>query len=138
MLAWLGGKQKLVDKAKATQRARAAAAATGGSSGGASTAAAAPRPNKRRAAAEQEQAAVPPHGALIGPATAGNGRPPLAPAPANQEPRRPQLKRVKASLDLLALQMPAWEPAADQGAGDVEAHDAPEVQHQPAAAMEWQ
>lgn len=140
MLAWLGGKQKLVDKAKATQRARAAAATAGsGCSGGSLLpGATAPRPSKRRAAGEQEQAAAPSDAAV--PAAASGGRTPLAPAPANREPRQPQLKRVKASLDLLALQMPAWEPAAAAGSGSAgkEAHDAAEAQHLPPAAMEWQ
>ena len=164
MLAWLGGKQKLVEKAKARQRVRAAAAAAGGggSVGGAFTlhaataGTAASRPIKRRATDEQEPAptllaAMPAPGAQRG------GRPPLAPAPnGNREHRQPRLKRIKASLDLVALEMPAWQPGAaaeeDGGSGGAmvgsggsgaEGEQAGErgcaqgePQHPPAAAMQ--
>lgn len=157
MLAWLGGKQKLVQKAKARQRAHAAAACGSGGSGAfvlpASKAALAPRPVKRHASSDSEQdtpqaaqAAMPAPGAQRG------GRPPLPPAPANSKPCQLRLKRVKASLDLLALEMPAWQPAAGAagggsegsaggggGGGGMEGGEAAEgstAEHPPAAAME--
>ncbi len=159
MLAWLGGKQKLVQKAKAKQRARAAAA--GGSGGSAfllpvPKAATAARPIKRQATDEPEAAPTfPLDAAMPAPGAQRGGRPPLAPAPANRGPHQPRLKRVKASLDLLALEMPAWQPmvtvsggsgsegAMGGGSCGVEgeqagAGGADEAQHPPAAAMELQ
>lgn len=158
MLAWLGGKQKLVQKAKARQRARAAAAGGTGGSGAfvlpASKAALAPRPVKRHATSDSEQdtpQAAP--AAMPAPGAQRSGRPPLPPAPATSKPCQLRLKRVKASLDLLALEMPAWQPAAAAagdgsggqgsagggGGGGMEGGQAAEgsaAEHPPAAAME--
>ena len=121
MLVWLGGKQKLVEKAKARQRVRAAAAAAaaGGGSGGSSAfpfhasraETAASRPIIKRRATDKQEPAPTFLAAMPAPGAQRGGRPPLAPAPSgNREPRQPRLKRVKASLDLVALEMPAWQP----------------------------
>ncbi len=109
MLAWMGGKQRLVAKHKAKQRNR-------GASGGSAAAG-----EKRwRLVQQREQAQIQQqHNAAE--RSAGSGAAAAATA-CEQEQHAPPLKRVKTvrhSLDLAALTMPAeWPPEASRPAAD--------------------
>ncbi|EFN51364.1 hypothetical protein CHLNCDRAFT_141134 [Chlorella variabilis] len=145
MLAWMGGKQRLVAAGKQKTKQRREGGSTtkpapAWSVPGPATAAAAATHKKRQVVAEEEVRAA---AAAGEPAAAGPSRRAAGAAAAGQ----PRLKRVKAvphSLDLAALAMPAeWE--APQAAPDTAEDQAAEhprqqqplqspVQHTPASS----
>ncbi|KAI3439115.1 hypothetical protein D9Q98_001524 [Chlorella vulgaris] len=109
MLAWMGGKQRLVARHKAKQRNR-------GASGGSATAG-----EKRWRLVQQHEQALIQQQHNAAEHSAGSGAA-VAEAAHKQEPEAPPLKRVKTvrhSLDLAALKMPAeWPPEASRPAAD--------------------
>lgn len=127
MLAWLGGKKRLVQLKKQLGARRAGGGATSTAAGGgpawAATPAAASRTHKRlwedeAPPSEQQSVAALPLAVTGAGGAASSG---VLPPHVLGRPEQALLKRVKAvprSLDLMALQMPGdWAPQAATSAG---------------------